>query len=65
MAERKPIEEMIGEAFREIGTLTFVFAILDKIISGTITGWWTVIAVVVSAGFFFAGCYVERRRPIV
>jgi len=55
---------MIADGFREVGVLIFVFAILDKVISGQITGWWTVTAIVVSALFFFAGCYIERRRPI-
>jgi hypothetical protein len=59
----KAIEEMIGEAFRDIGILTFVFAILDKVISGKITPWWTVAAIAVSVAFFGAGCYIERRRP--
>jgi len=64
LKDREPIEGMIGEAFREVGILIFVFAILDKVIAGNITGWWTVAAVAVSAGFFSAGCYIERRRPI-
>lgn len=53
---------MIAEGFREIGVLIFVFAILDKMIQGKITFWWTTIAVTVSAACFTAGCYLERRR---
>ena len=59
-----PIEEMIGEGFREVGVLVFVFAILDKLVAGSITGWWTATAIAVSIGFFWAGCFIERRRPI-
>jgi len=54
---------MAGEAFRDIGILVFVFAILDRIIDGKITPWWTVSAICISALFFLAGCYLERRRP--
>jgi hypothetical protein len=62
---RKQLEEMAGEGFREVGVLVFVFALLDRIIDGKITPWWTVSAVAVSALFFSAGCYIERRRPDV
>jgi hypothetical protein len=62
LAERKPIEEMIAEGFREVGVLIFVFALLDRVIQGRITFWWTMTAVAVSAAFFAAGCYLERRR---
>jgi len=60
---RKNLEEMIGEGFRGVGELILVFAILDRIIRGDITGWWTVGAIAVAVGFFSAGCYMERRRP--
>lgn len=60
---RKQFEEMAGEAFRDIGILVFVFSILDRIIDGKITPWWTVSAIGISACFFLAGCYLERRRP--
>jgi len=60
---RKHFEEMIGEGFRDTGVLILVFAILDRIINGTITPWWTVTAIATSVGFFMAGCYIERRRP--
>ncbi len=59
---RKNLEEMAGEGFREIGILVFVFALLDQIIDGKITPWWTVTAIAVSGLFFLAGCYIERRR---
>lgn len=62
-SKREPIEKMIGEAFRECGVLVFVFAILDKVISGTITPWWTVAAICVALGLFAMGVYIERRRP--
>lgn len=60
---RKGFEEMAGEGFRDVGILVFVFALLDRIIDGKITGWWTVTAIAISAAFFLAGCYIERRRP--
>jgi len=63
LTERKPIEEMIAEGFREVGVLVFVFALLDRVIQGRITFWWTTIAVALSATLFAAGCYLERRRP--
>jgi len=53
---------MAAEAFREIGVLIFVFSILDKMVSGTITVMLTSIAVFISALFFFAGIFIERKR---
>jgi hypothetical protein len=32
--DREPTFKMIGEALREAGVLVFVFAILDKMVSG-------------------------------
>jgi len=55
---------MIGEGFREVGVLVFVFAILDKLVAGSITGGWTATAIAISLRFFWAGCFIERRRPI-
>lgn len=60
---RRELEEMIGEGFREVGELVLVFALLERIIRGDITPWWTVSAIAVAFGFFGAGCYIERRRP--
>jgi hypothetical protein len=60
---RKQFEEMAGEGFRDVGILVFVFSLLDRIIDGKITRWWTLSAVLISAFFFLAGCYIERRRP--
>jgi hypothetical protein len=54
---------MIAEGFREVGVLTFVFAILDRLIDGKITTNWTLVALAVSAFFFGMGLYIERRRP--
>ena len=53
---------MIADAFREIGILVFVFAILDKMISGTITIGWTIAAIALALGFFGMGLYIERSR---
>lgn len=63
VAQKKPFEEMVGEGFRDIGILIFVFSILDTVVTGHITTWWTLAAVAISAFFFLAGCYIERRRP--
>lgn len=53
---------MLGEAFRDVGILVFVFALLDRIIGGKITVWWTITVIAISVGFFLAGCYLETRR---
>jgi hypothetical protein len=60
--ERDPIEKMIGEAFREIGVLILVFAILDKLVSGSITWAWSLTALLSGTVVFGAGVYLERRR---
>ncbi len=60
---RESIEKMVSDAFREVGVLIFVFANLDKVISGKVSGWWTLTAIAISALFFSAGLYIERRRP--
>jgi hypothetical protein len=60
---RKLTEEMIGEGLRDVGILILVFAVLDKLVNGQITLWWTLAAVSVSALVFASGCYVERIRP--
>lgn len=54
---------MIGEAFREVGVLTLVFAILDSIISNKNTLLWTTLALAISTVAFALGCYIERNRP--
>jgi len=54
---------MFGEALREVGELVLVFALLDKVIKGDITPWWTVAAIAVASAIFLMGCYIERRRP--
>lgn len=62
---RRSIEDMFGEGLREVGELVLVFAILDKVIRGDITPWWTVAAIAVASALFLMGCYIERRRPDV
>jgi hypothetical protein len=56
------VSKMSGEAFREISVLIFVFAILDKLVYGRITIFWTMATWLVSAVFFATGAYIERRR---
>jgi hypothetical protein len=53
---------MIGEGLREVGVLILVFAILDKVITGNITLWWTTTALLSGLLFFTGGCYIERKR---
>ncbi len=59
---RKSIDEMVGEALREVGVLILVFAILDRLVAGSITWIWTVAAILISASAFLYGCVLERRR---
>jgi hypothetical protein len=56
------VNKMCGDAFREIGVLIFVFALLDKIVSGTITRRWTILTMSFSTFFFLAGVLTERMR---
>jgi hypothetical protein len=56
------VSKMSGEAFREIGILIFVFSLLDKLVSGTITTRWTATAIGLSVLFFGAGVFLERIR---
>jgi len=60
--EREPVEKMLAEGFREVGVLILVFAILDKLVSGSITWNWTLTALISSSLVFSAGVYIERRR---
>ena len=62
MAQREPVEKMVGDAFRESGVLVFVFAILDKLVAGSITLTWTSVAFVVALVLFGMGVVIERRR---
>jgi hypothetical protein len=62
LSERNTVEQMIGEGLREVGVLVLVFAILDKVIAGNITVWWTAIALAGGLLFFAGGCYIERKR---
>ena len=49
MMARESIEKMAAGAFREVGILIYVIANLERVISGHITGWWTLTAIVISA----------------
>jgi hypothetical protein len=60
--EKEPVKKMLAEALREVGILIFVFAILDKMVSGSITIRWTLEAFAASAGFFGMGVSLERIR---
>lgn len=56
------VKKMLGEGFREVGVLIFVFALLDKLVSGTITRSWTILTMSFSTFFFCAGLLLERMR---
>jgi hypothetical protein len=60
--EREPVEKMLAEGFREIGILVLVFAILDKLVSGSITWKWTLSTLICGFLLFGAGIYIERKR---
>jgi hypothetical protein len=60
---RKNLEEMVGDGFREVGVLVFVFSLLERLIKGDAPAWWIGAAFAIATFFFLAGCYVERRRP--
>ena len=60
---KKTYAEMLADALREIGVLTLVFALLDRIVAGRITMAWTVAALSLSVASFLLGCELERRRP--
>lgn len=59
---RRPLDEMIGEAFREVGVLVLVFATLDGIIAGRVTLLWMISSFLLGLLLFLFGCYVERSR---
>ncbi len=60
---KKSYAEMLAEALREIGVLTLVFALLDRIVAGRITVSWTLMALSISVASFLLGCVLERMRP--
>jgi hypothetical protein len=57
---RESTNQMVAEAFREIGVLIFVFSLLDKIVAGNITFLWASVVVALSVSFFIAGIVLER-----
>ncbi len=59
---RRALDEMTGEALREVGIPIFVFAILDRLVADRITWKWTVVSATISFVFFLGGCYIERTR---
>jgi hypothetical protein len=61
--EKKSVEEMLGEALRDIGILVIVFFPLDQWVTNrTITWKWAAGSAVVSAGALAAGIILERTR---
>jgi hypothetical protein len=59
---KESVNQMVGEALREIGVLIFVFSFLDKFVAGSITIQWTMFAILFSTLFFTIGVLVERKR---
>jgi uncharacterized membrane protein YdbT with pleckstrin-like domain len=59
---KESVNQMIAEAFREIGVLIFVFSLLDKIVTGYRTLLWASVVVAISVAFFVAGVVLERTR---
>ncbi len=59
---KESVNQMIAEAFREIGVLIFVFSLLDKIVTGYMTLLWASVVVAISVAFFVAGVVLERTR---
>lgn len=59
---KESVNQMVAEAFREIGVLIFVFSLLDKIVTGYMTLLWASVVVALSVAFFVAGIVLERTR---
>ena len=51
-----------AEAARECGILWLVFALLDKVVAGTITLPWTIWNLSGSVAMWAFGMYIEMRR---
>ena len=63
MSEKKYTLEMVGEMFREAGTLIIVFAPLYQLFEPHTPRWSIVIAIVIlGVASFVAGIKIERRR---
>jgi hypothetical protein len=63
LSEKKYTLEMVGEMFREAGTLIIVFAPLYQLFEPHTPRWSIVIAIVIlGVASFVAGIKIERRR---
>ncbi len=63
MSEKKYTLEMVGEMFREAGTLIIVFAPLYQLFEPHTPRWSIVIAIVIlGVAASVAGIKIERRR---
>ena len=61
--EKKSVEEMLGEALRDIGILVIVFFPLDQWVANKSMTWqWATGSALVSAGAITAGIILERTR---
>jgi hypothetical protein len=59
----KSVKEMMGDFFRELAPLIFVFAFLDKLIfHEPIDFWWTVNTVFAAGVMLVFGVALERSR---
>jgi hypothetical protein len=69
MHERKTVAEMIGEFLREMGTLYFIFGVLDAQIillerkeGAVVPAWWFFGIGGVSVLLLSIGAFIERLR---
>jgi len=61
--ERRHVRERLAEAFREVGVLWLTFALLDRLVSGTLTFPWVFVNGTWAIATWSLGLYIELRRP--
>jgi len=62
--ERLHVQERLAEAFREVGVLWLTFALLDRLVSGTLTFPWVFVHGTLAIAAWSLGLYIELRRPL-
>jgi uncharacterized membrane protein (DUF373 family) len=64
LPEKKHTAEMVGEAFRDIGILVFVFGPLYELFEPLHQKQWSVFTAVIAVGIVFLVCgiLIERKR---
>jgi len=58
----KSIKGMVGDFFREVASLVFVFPILEKIIFARLPFWWIFWTLIVAIGALILGISLERSQ---